>query len=358
MFEKNQLKIQEERRDAEERRKMLLQTCAFMLDAIPEIEAGRVDRAEVEVLVPEIQALFDSESIPYATHEFESMLNAMDKNGDGVLSKDDFCTSILQIAEGVRPISLIEIHAETVECLSQLAQMKADVNMCLQHLVHLVGNMKVSAANGATSLDMPGGPGGIRDVGLEKLQSLVLQLREEVQQVGRSAQKVAHLPNPVVTPDSSQMAGLRGDSRLAYHEEVALFGRASSGVNTADIKGSTLSMRSILIDLRRDVQLLSQRPVHAICTHPDVREPLRTDYAARIESVEAKLEAKLEGIAQSLVERLALRMESLPIGVREVEDKHGTRAQVKAGLSTRQGRLESAADQRGSARGSLVSPML
>jgi len=346
MFEKNQLKIQEERRDAEERRKMLLQICEDMLNAIPELEDGKVERKNVENLVPDIQSLFDSERIPYALHEFETMLNAMDKNGDGKLSKDDFVGSVLQIAEGIRPISLIEIHSECQECLSQMTQLKADVSTCLQHLAQLAGNMKVSGAVsaahgpiGPTILEV--GPSGNRDVAMEKLQSLVIQLREELQQLGRGAYKVTDIgPNAVGISDTSQMAALREniDKSLRYREEVALFGDASSGASTADLQASRLSMRSILLDLRRDVQSLAQIPGHAICSHPDVHTPLRMDYAARIEAVEAKLEAKLEGVVQSLVEQLAQRMDSLPLGNRSAKDKLDTRAQVKAGFSTHKGR--------------------
>merc|ERR1719223_2545092 len=103
MFEKNQLRLEEERLEGELRRKLLLERCERMFDNIPHPNGGsQVNKADLEKLIPDIQSLFESEKIPYATHEFESCLIAMEKNGDGLVCKDDFRSGILQIAEGVR----------------------------------------------------------------------------------------------------------------------------------------------------------------------------------------------------------------------------------------------------------------
>jgi len=349
MFEKNQLKIQEDRLDAEKRRKMLWEVCAEMMENVAEIEDGKADRRDVECLVPEIQALFDSENIRYATHEFECMLNAMDKNNDGLLNKDDLCSSVMQIADGVRPGLLMEILTETAACRSQLAQLKQDVSKCLQRFATEGGNnIKVSAA--ARSVSFEAERNGNRHAAIAELQTLLVQLRGDVQQIERAVQMVTEFQSPAVAPCGVQTPGIRENVKkgLGLHEEGALFGSASLGSSTTGLEESSLSMRAILLELRHDVQILSQRPMQATCSHQNVfRDALRADYAARMEAEEAKFEAKLEGVAQSLAERLAHKMESFPMHGRgaghTAEEKLGTTARAKAGFSVQQTRDESVA---------------
>merc|ERR1712241_1495403 len=113
-----------------------------------------------------------------------------------------------------------------------------------------------------------------------ELQSLVLELSGEVQLVGRAVQTVAEsqTPGPDVTACISQLAGLRGnvDKCLSYHEEGACARVVSSTASTVGLERSVLSLEGLLIDLRRDVQMLSQRPMSAIrarpSSHPDLTE--------------------------------------------------------------------------------------
>merc|ERR1712226_1171150 len=158
--------------------------------------------------------------------------------------------------------------------------------------------------------------------------------------------------------------GENGDACLSYHEKGAACGGVPSCASSEDLKVSVLSLESLLLDLRRDVQLLSQRTMSAIGSRPSghpqlseetslrwevgsclnvlqtmLRESLEADFAARAEAEEAKRKAHFESIAQSLAKRLSDRIKLFsPVGPTGVENNlHGCSSH---------GRFQHAVDQR------------
>merc|ERR1712159_814700 len=48
--------------------------------------------------------------VPFSKHDLQNITEVMDSDGSGLISKGEFCHSILSIAEGVRPMSIMEIY--------------------------------------------------------------------------------------------------------------------------------------------------------------------------------------------------------------------------------------------------------
>jgi len=132
MFDKNNLRMEEERMERENTRKLLVLTCEKLFDQLPsqDQDKPRSDGAytwEVLGLLPQIATLFESEGIDYASEDLFCILDVMDSTGSGTITRDEFKFCIVQMAEGVRPLLIMRIYyamdsvrKQTTECTNML----------------------------------------------------------------------------------------------------------------------------------------------------------------------------------------------------------------------------------------------
>lgn len=112
MFEKNQMRAEHELSERENMRKLLTRTCNDMFGRIKLNEDGEAQREDVMKFIPEIERVFHSQGVVFTYKDFETMMDTMDQDGSGTFSKDEFFNGILTMAEGTRPISIIEIRSD------------------------------------------------------------------------------------------------------------------------------------------------------------------------------------------------------------------------------------------------------
>jgi len=330
MFEKNQLRAEEDRRERDDRRLKLSDIFQDFFTDLPIDENGKATKEVIQEVIPKIKDLFETEGIVYASHEFDGMIEIMD-NGDGLLDKDEFCDGVLQIAEGLRSFSIIEIHYEVAECVAQMTDLKRILGSCLTHLEALTQESTNSESR--TKADAS-----------SELQSLVLEIHGEMKLIGSAVQGLAADTRSVVFDQSTgQLMGLKENVEkcLGYLEEGTIASTSSvHGDPVCSSKGAMAAVDGLLWDLRHEVQSLCQRPLCSHSTHMTklegpclstdggtcmdmletiVHEALEAHLTTRVEMEEAKREAKLRAETQSLAARLARGIACLPMTGVQVE---------------------------------------
>jgi len=131
MFEKNQLRIEDERLDRESKRKVLGQRCAELFDEADQNDRREASKQELLSVMPFVAELFESHYVTYTQHDLDGILDCMEANNSGFVSKDAFCHGILSIAEGVRPMSIMELHYAVALTKSKVEQCDGAVQRLL-----------------------------------------------------------------------------------------------------------------------------------------------------------------------------------------------------------------------------------
>eukprot|EP00930_Biecheleria_cincta_P006943 TRINITY_DN108070_c0_g1_i1.p1 TRINITY_DN108070_c0_g1~~TRINITY_DN108070_c0_g1_i1.p1 ORF type:complete len:692 (-),score=125.19 TRINITY_DN108070_c0_g1_i1:56-2131(-) len=121
MFDKNHLRLEEERLDREATRRRIVARLEEVFDSITDEHNDEASTEKVLQLLPVISNLFVEEEVTFAMHDLEEIAGLMDVDGSGTISKTEFCRGILQIAEGLSPVSIMELHYVTSH-----AKLKAD----------------------------------------------------------------------------------------------------------------------------------------------------------------------------------------------------------------------------------------
>lgn len=112
MFEKNQMRAEQEMNDRENLRSLLTHTVSGIFGKVKCNEKGEAQRADMMKFIPEIEDVFRSRGVVFTYKDFETMMDTMDQDGSGTFSKDEFFNGVLTMAEGTKPISIIEIRSD------------------------------------------------------------------------------------------------------------------------------------------------------------------------------------------------------------------------------------------------------
>ncbi|CAE7209994.1 Cacna1e [Symbiodinium natans] len=122
MFDKNDAKIEQERAEAEEKRQRIIKGCEGIFETIASSQ-GHASIEDIMQILPALDELCVEENVPFAREDLVNTVNCMDTDGSGSIDKKEFCQSIVHLAEGLRPISIVELHYIT-------AQTKVKVDRC------------------------------------------------------------------------------------------------------------------------------------------------------------------------------------------------------------------------------------
>merc|ERR1719329_1788440 len=115
MFEKNMLRLEEDRFEREMTCGTLVDCCGVMFDSIGQehlVEDGEVRGDGVRAMLPEIAELFEEHRVAYTHYDLEAMVSVMDTDGSGAINRTEFCRGILQMAQDIRPMLVMELHHE------------------------------------------------------------------------------------------------------------------------------------------------------------------------------------------------------------------------------------------------------
>mmetsp|Transcript_42280 Transcript_42280/g.107566 ORF Transcript_42280/g.107566 Transcript_42280/m.107566 type:complete len:573 (+) Transcript_42280:115-1833(+) len=150
MFEKNELRNEEAQAEREARLAKLTEHADAIFDTLECDAEGEADRSDVENIMPDIANMLKSYGVEYTEEDMVSMVNLMDTNHDGSVSKGEFTRAILFQTEGMRPMSLQEMHYDVTFCKHKL-----------EKLTSLVENF-VETFQATQYSHLPMAPGGAR----------------------------------------------------------------------------------------------------------------------------------------------------------------------------------------------------
>merc|ERR1719272_1198928 len=108
MFDKNQLRNEEQQLDRETSRLLIVERCSELFDTMDENNDGNVSRSELKSKLHKIVEFFDHESMDCFEEDLDTLMTILDFDKSGSVNKDEFCHGILQMAEGVRPLMIME----------------------------------------------------------------------------------------------------------------------------------------------------------------------------------------------------------------------------------------------------------
>eukprot|EP00443_Scrippsiella_acuminata_P052679 CAMPEP_0115548938 /NCGR_PEP_ID=MMETSP0271-20121206/94426_1 /TAXON_ID=71861 /ORGANISM="Scrippsiella trochoidea, Strain CCMP3099" /LENGTH=295 /DNA_ID=CAMNT_0002982429 /DNA_START=129 /DNA_END=1013 /DNA_ORIENTATION=- len=130
MFEKNQIRIQEERIEEEELIGALEAKAAQIHAALPlslEDKAWKEDiRTEA---LPKVAAMFEEAMVDFTKQDLERMLEVMDRDLDGMIDEKEFCHCIATFAAGLKPTSFQELNLSLAQCMLMLDRLDKQVSM-------------------------------------------------------------------------------------------------------------------------------------------------------------------------------------------------------------------------------------
>lgn len=129
MFEKNIMRLEDERREKEFKRRSMVKACTEMFDKVI-INSNECPVEELFQLIPEICSFFEVNNVPYTRHDLHTMIELMDTDGSGAINRAEFCRGILQVAEEVRPMLIMELHYDS------LAYFRGRMDTCMEQMQH------------------------------------------------------------------------------------------------------------------------------------------------------------------------------------------------------------------------------
>lgn len=138
MFDKNDARVEQERAEAEEKRQRIIKNCEKIFETIASSQ-GHAAIEDIMQILPELDALFVEEGVTFAREDLVNTVNCMDTDGSNSIDRNEFCHSILHLAEGLRPISIMELHYLT-------SQTKMKVDRCENLLALIAPHFEPEAA--------------------------------------------------------------------------------------------------------------------------------------------------------------------------------------------------------------------
>eukprot|EP00747_Dinoflagellata_sp_TGD_P115767 gnl/TRDRNA2_/TRDRNA2_172235_c1_seq5.p1 gnl/TRDRNA2_/TRDRNA2_172235_c1~~gnl/TRDRNA2_/TRDRNA2_172235_c1_seq5.p1 ORF type:complete len:633 (-),score=144.64 gnl/TRDRNA2_/TRDRNA2_172235_c1_seq5:55-1953(-) len=110
MFEKNMVRMEDDRAARDSKRKAMIQRCGELFDEIEHDEEGEAVRQELLILLPKVSDMFKDQGMVIADTDFEELVEIMDTDYSGTVSKKEFTAFLLQLAEGLRPMLLMQLR--------------------------------------------------------------------------------------------------------------------------------------------------------------------------------------------------------------------------------------------------------
>jgi len=254
MFTKNQLRMEEERRQRENMHKLLLQKCSEMFDAMPS-QQGCVAREDIIRLLPNIERMFEAEGISFAHHDLSGMIDLLDPNGCNALSKRDLSHGIIQIAEGLRPISIIRLHYDVSFIKDTMASLAKQQKEAVAAMAQLRSGLQELAEQGRAAAASAAAPQGPEPAAPEPAgaggQGPAPAAREPVPR----AAAVARAPEAPPAPDSGTGTAPSAPELVAPRDPRP--GAESCQASLAELRGSVLSLGQDICALGRQLQAIA-----------------------------------------------------------------------------------------------------
>lgn len=132
IINKNTARIEEQRAEREKKRKMLELSSADLFDEIDTLARGSIAKGELAPHKEAILHLFASAGVAFPCYDLDHMFTIMDWEDTGFVGKEEFVTSIIELCDEVRPMSIMELHVGMARCQSRFKNIEGALETLLQ----------------------------------------------------------------------------------------------------------------------------------------------------------------------------------------------------------------------------------
>eukprot|EP00931_Biecheleriopsis_adriatica_P094891 TRINITY_DN68523_c0_g1_i1.p1 TRINITY_DN68523_c0_g1~~TRINITY_DN68523_c0_g1_i1.p1 ORF type:complete len:551 (+),score=94.59 TRINITY_DN68523_c0_g1_i1:99-1751(+) len=108
MFEKNEVRREEEMKDSEMKRTYLIETLHSLFEASPHLPSGEISIDQLKEMIPDVARLLRSQGIHLSRDDLDNLPGVIDGDRSGTISKEEFSEFIVCMTEGVRPMLLLK----------------------------------------------------------------------------------------------------------------------------------------------------------------------------------------------------------------------------------------------------------
>merc|ERR1719324_445948 len=112
MLEHNRIKMEEDRLQRDATRKAVEKWCVNLFDELDDDDGdpnGEVPKHIIQQTVPHIKKMFKRNSIAFSEAELSEMVDII-AIGDDSVHRSEFVHGIISIANGIRAMSILELH--------------------------------------------------------------------------------------------------------------------------------------------------------------------------------------------------------------------------------------------------------
>lgn len=134
MFEKNNVRMEEDRMERSAMRKCLIQTCEEWFDQACLKNGQFAKREAVTALLPRVVRLFEQDGTDLQIEDLELIMGVMDWKQSGTIERNEFRHFIVQIAEGVRPLLIMELYYAVGMVKKHSSKIEAGVVSLTEHV--------------------------------------------------------------------------------------------------------------------------------------------------------------------------------------------------------------------------------
>eukprot|EP00928_Gymnodinium_smaydae_P035917 TRINITY_DN2518_c0_g2_i1.p1 TRINITY_DN2518_c0_g2~~TRINITY_DN2518_c0_g2_i1.p1 ORF type:complete len:781 (-),score=149.03 TRINITY_DN2518_c0_g2_i1:159-2501(-) len=135
MFEKNQVRMEEERLDREVKRNLIVEKAGDLFDDIDQDGTGVPHERyrEVRKLLPHVAEMFKYNGIQLAHQDFDVMIDCIDCDDSGTIEKEEFTHFLLQLGETIRPIHVIEARHQLAQLVrNHVEKCERELKSCIK----------------------------------------------------------------------------------------------------------------------------------------------------------------------------------------------------------------------------------
>lgn len=134
MFEKSQMRQDERRFERERARKKFLEQVKVVFLVNDADGNGSMDKEEFTSCIPSVIKLFEAEGLAFSQKDLETMFDMVDYDGSGTIDIDEFLYGMAQLAEEVRPMSIMELRCLLVRGFSGIHDRIRTIDTRIQNI--------------------------------------------------------------------------------------------------------------------------------------------------------------------------------------------------------------------------------
>jgi len=195
MFEKNDMRKEEERIEHEKLRLDVGMRCEELYERFEKNDEDEVLIEDIkdETMVEDMAKTFEAVGVFVTAYDLRTMIDYLDVDGSGTINKDEFLRGMLVLAEGLRPITVQEVHYDVGVCKVKLERIEAEfLSMVKEWKVEAenLKDRKILPPNSGTSTDCSYGD---RESGVGSAHSVLENLSEQIQDLAKQQKQMCRV---------------------------------------------------------------------------------------------------------------------------------------------------------------------